>query len=93
MCVKINQGAEVSHKKDVHHKNGTTKKLQTFGAAKHFMTRNSEGGYGSKIYTYIQSEYIVNITKMGFLETRVLAYGIMAPFIVPDFIDDYAIEV
>ena len=30
---------------------------------------------------------------MGFLETRVLAYGIMAPFIVPELIDEYAIEV
>ena len=25
VCVKINQGAEVSHRKDVHHKNDTTK--------------------------------------------------------------------
>ena len=43
VCVKIKQRAEGSHNIDIRHKNATTKLLHNFGAAKHFVPRNSEG--------------------------------------------------
>ena len=66
--------------------NYTAKILQTFGAAKHFVPSNSEGESESKSYTDIQSEYVVNLTKMKFLEVRVIAYDMMSPFIITDFL-------
>ena len=54
VCVKSKRGAEGSCEGDVHHKNATTKVAQNFGAAKHFVRRNSEGESESKIYTDIQ---------------------------------------
>ena len=30
---------------------------------------------------------------MKFLEARMLAYDMIAPFIVPDFLDEYSLEV
>ena len=48
VCVKSKQGSEGSREKYVHHKNATTKLSQTFGAAKQFFPRNSEGDSESK---------------------------------------------
>ena len=58
-----------------------------------FTPRNSEVESESKSYTYIQSNYVGDIIKMKFLETRVIVYDTMAPFIVPSLLNEYAFEV
>ena len=47
------------------------------------MPSNSKGESESKSNTDIQSEYIVNLTKMKILEAKVIVYGVVAPLIVP----------
>ena len=56
------------------------------------MTRNLEVESESNRYIDIQPEYVGNITRIKLLETRVLDYDMMAPFIVPDLVDEYALE-
>ena len=85
--MKSKQGAEVSRKQYVHHKNTTATLLQTFGVENHFVPRNLEVDSESNHYTNIQSEYVGNMTKTKFLEARVLAYDMTAPFIVPVFLN------
>ena len=85
--MKSKQGAEVSRKQYVHHKNTTATLLQTFGVENHFVPRNLEVDSESNHYTDIQSEYVGNMTKTKFLEARVLAYDMTAPFIVPVFLN------
>ena len=67
--------------------------MKNFGAANQFVPSNPKGEYESNRYTGLQYEYFWNIFKMKVLETRVLAYDIMTPFIVPDLVDEYALEV
>ena len=57
------------------------------------MPKNLEGESQSKVYTYIQSEYVGNINNIKLLKARVLAYDMMAPFIIPYLLDEYAPEV
>ena len=66
--------------------------MQTFGAANQFVTRNLEVESESNRYIDIQPEYVGNITRIKLLETRVLDYDMMAPFIAPDLVDEYALE-
>ena len=93
VCVKSNRGAEGSRNQYLHHKNATTKLSQTFGAVNHFVQRNSEGESESKNYTDIQSENVGNLTNMKFLEARVIAYYMMALYIVLNLPGGYYLEV
>ena len=91
--MKSKQEVEGSLQQDVHHKNATDTLSQTFGAAQHLIPRNLEGDSESNSYTAIQSECFRKFTNMKLLEARVLAYDIMAPFIIPDLLYEYAFEV
>ena len=91
--MKGKQGAEGSCAIDVYHKNATTKLFQTFGTTKHFAPRYSEVYSDSKSYIDTQSEYVGNLSKMKFVEARVLDYDMIKTFIVPDLIDEYTLEV
>ena len=68
VCVKFKVGAEGYCERYFRHKNDTATLSQTFDDANNFVPRNSEGESKSNRYTYIQSEYVVNITKMKLLE-------------------------
>ena len=91
--MKSKQISEGSLEIYVHHKKSTTKLLQNFGDAKRFVPGNSEGDSEYKSYTYIQSEYVGNLTMTKLLETRVIYYDIMAPFIIPYLLCEYTLEV
>ena len=89
VCLKSKRGLEGSRERDVHHSNATRALAQTFGAAKHFVPKNSEGESESTKYADIQSEYVGNLSKIKLLESRVIAYDMMAPFVVPKLMDAY----
>ena len=55
VCVKKKYAPKGPRECDIHHTKATKALSQTFGVAKHFVTKNSEGGYKSNKYTEIQS--------------------------------------
>ena len=65
VCLKNKWGLEGSRERDVHHSNATRALAQTFGAAKHFVPKNSEGESESTKYADIQSEYVGNLVKIN----------------------------
>ena len=81
--MKNKRAPEGSCERDVHHSNATSALAQTFGASKHFVPKNSEGESESTKYANIQSKYVGNLSKIKLLESRVIAYDMMAPFVVP----------
>ena len=53
VCPKSKRGPEGSRERDVHHKNATYALSSLFGAAKHFIPKNSEGESESTKYSDI----------------------------------------
>ena len=90
VCDKSKRGPEGSRERDIHHKNATYALSQVFGAAAHFIPKNSEGESESTKYSDIQSEYVGNLTKVKLLEARVMGYDMLAPFIIPKLVDSRA---
>ena len=52
-----------------------------------------EGDYDSKKYVDIQSEYVVNPTKLVFLEDRVNEYDTKATLMIPTLVGKITISV
>ena len=50
--------------------------------------RTWRGGSDSTKYTNIQSEYAGNLTKIKFLEARIMDYDMRDPFIIPTLVDE-----
>ena len=92
-CVKNKRAPKISREREIHHVNTTKALSQTFGAAKHFIPKNSEGDSKSTKYTRIKSEYVGNLAKIKLLGARIMTYYMRDPFIIPTMEDDYAIEV
>ena len=85
MCLKSKRGPEGSRERDVHHKNAIHALSTLFGAAKHFIPKNSEGESESTKYSDIQSEYIGNLTKVKLLEARVMGCTTSRSYSQQDF--------
>jgi hypothetical protein len=64
----------------------------TFLLAKHFHAKNAEGE-ASNIYANLQSEYAGNLAKIKTLKRRMDAWDMISPFVIPDFVDPYALSV
>ena len=67
--------------------------MHTFGAAKHFVRNNLEGGSESTKYTNIKYKYIGKLAKIKLLEAPIMAYDMRYPFIIPTLVDEYAVVV
>ena len=68
----------------------STKALsQTSGAVKNFFPKNLEGASGSTKYTDVKYEYVGNLAKIKLLETRIMAYNMRDPFVIPTLVDKY----
>jgi hypothetical protein len=90
VCLKSKRGPERSRERDVHHKNVTYALSSLFGAAKHFIPKNSEGESEPTKYSDIQSEYVGNLANVKLLEARVMSYDMIAPFMIPKLINSEA---
>jgi len=75
------------------HQEATTKALiYPFASAKHFRAKNAERGASNK-YANLQSKYAGNLAKIKTLKRRMDARDMICPFVIPDFIDPYALSV
>ena len=86
MCVKNKRGPGGISQRDIHHAKSTKALSQTFGAANHFVPKNSEGESKSTKSTDIKSEYVGNLAKIKLLEARIMAYDMRDPFIIPTLV-------
>ena len=92
-CVKNKRVPKSSREREIHHVNTTKALSQTFGAAKHFIPKNSEGDSKSTKYTRIKSEYVGNLAKIKLLEAGIMAYDTKDPFIIPTLLDEFTVAV
>jgi hypothetical protein len=60
--------------------------------AKHFHAKNAEGEASNK-YANLQSKYAGNLAKIKTLKQRMDAWDIISPFVIPNFVDPYALSV
>jgi hypothetical protein len=60
--------------------------------AKHFHAKNAEGEASNK-YANLQSEYAGNLAKIKTLKQCMDAWDMISPFVIPDFVDPYALSV
>jgi hypothetical protein len=60
--------------------------------AKHFHTKNAEGEASNK-YANLQSKYAGTLAKIKTIKRRMDAWDMIVPFVIPDFIDPYALSV
>jgi hypothetical protein len=75
------------------HQEAATKAIPyPFALAKHFHAKNAEGEASNK-YANLQSEYAGNLAKIKTVKRRMDAWDMISPFVVPDFIDPYALSV
>ena len=93
ICAQGKRENEGSCQSENHHKNETAPLSQKFDAAKPWEATNMEGDYDSKKYVDIQSEYVVNPTKLVFLEDRVNEYDTKATLMVPTLVGKITISV
>ncbi len=66
--------------------------LTPFASAKHFHAKNAEGEASNK-YANLQSKYTGNLAKIKTLKRRMDAWDMISPFVIPDFVDPYALSV
>ena len=89
VCAKNKRWPKGSRERKIHHANATKTLSQTFGAAKHFISKNLEGESESTNYNDIKSEYVGNLAKIKLLDDRIMAYDMRDPFIIPTLVDEY----
>ena len=87
MCAKSKHGPEGSRERNICYCNATKALSHNFGAAKHFIPKNSEGEYESTKYTNIKSEYVGKLDKIKLLEARIMAYNMRDPFVILKLVD------
>jgi hypothetical protein len=63
-----------------------------FALAKHFHAKNAEGEASNKSAN-LHSEYAGNLAKIKTLKQCMGAWDMTSPFVIPDYIDPYAISV
>ena len=63
-----------------------------FALAKHFHAKNAEGEASNK-YANLQSKYAGNLAKIKTLKWHMDAWDMISPFVIPDFVDPYALSV
>ena len=83
VCVKNKHGLGCSREHNIHHASATKGQLHTFGSEKHFSPKNLERESDSTKYTDIQSEYVGKLAKIKLLDTRIMAYNMRYPFLIP----------
>ncbi len=60
----------------------------SFGAAKHFHTKNADGELSYK-YKDIQSKFVDNLDKLTLFQQHLEAFDMLEPFLIPVLIDLY----
>ncbi len=63
-----------------------------FALAKHFHAKYAEGEASNK-YANLQSKYAGNFAKIKTLKWRMDAWDMISPFVIPEFIDPFALLV
>jgi hypothetical protein len=92
ICPKHARGAHGS-RDYAHHQEAATKAIPyPFALAKHFHAKNAEGEASNK-YASLQSKYAGNLAKIKTLKQRMDAWDMISPFVIPDFVDPYALSV
>jgi hypothetical protein len=92
ICPKHARGAHGSHDYARHQEAATKALPYPFASAKHFHAKNAEGEASNK-YANLQSEYAENLAKIKTLKRRMDTWDMISPFVIPDFIDPYALSV
>jgi hypothetical protein len=57
-----------------------------------FMPKNAEGEASNKYYANLQSEYAGNLAKIKTLKWRMDAWDMISPFVIPEFVDPFALS-
>ena len=92
ICPKHARGAHGSRDYARHQEAATKAIPYPFASAKHFHAKNADGEASNK-YANLQSEYAGNLAKIKTLKRRMDAWDMISPFVIPDFIDPYALSV
>ena len=92
ICPKHAHGAHGSRDYACHQEAATKALPYPFALAKHFHTKNAEGEASNK-YANLQSKYAGNLAKIKTIKRRMDAWDMISPFVIPDFIDPYALSV
>jgi hypothetical protein len=92
ICPKHARGAHGS-RDYARHQEAASKALPfPFALAKHFHAKNAEGEASNK-YANLQSKYAGNLAKMKTLKRRMDAWVMISPFVIPEFVDPFALSV
>jgi len=92
ICPKHARGAHGS-RDYAHHQEAANKAIPyPFASAKHFHARNAEGEASNK-YANLQSKYAGNLAKIKTFKQCMDAWDMISPFVIPDFVDPYALSV
>jgi hypothetical protein len=92
ICPKHACGAHGSRDYARHQEAATKALPYPFASAKHFHAKNAEGEASNK-YANLQSKYAGNLAKIKTLRWRMDAWDMISPFVIPDFVDPYALSV
>ena len=92
ICPKHARGAHGSRDYARHQEAATNAIPYPFASAKYFHAKNAEGEASNK-YANLQSEYAGNLAKIKTLKRRMDAWDMISPFVIPDFLDPYALSV
>jgi len=92
ICPKHACGAHGSRDYARHQEAATKALPYPFALAKHFHAKNAKGEASNK-YANLQSEYAGNLAKIKTLKRRMDAWDMISPFVIPDFVDPYALSV
>jgi hypothetical protein len=92
ICPKHARGAHGSRDYARHQEAATKAIPYPFASAKHFHAKNAEGE-ASNMYANLQSKYAGNLAKFKTLKRRMDAWDMISPFVIPDFVDSYALSV
>jgi hypothetical protein len=92
ICPKHACGAHGSRDYARHQEAATKALPYPFASTKHVHAKNAEGEASNK-YANLQSEYAENLAKTKTLKQRMDAWDMTSPFVIPNYIDPYAISV
>jgi hypothetical protein len=92
ICPKHARGAHGSRDYARHQEAATKAIPYPFASAKHFHAKNAEGEASNK-YANLQSEYAGDLAKIKTLKRRMDAWDMISPFVIPGFVDPYALSV
>ncbi len=92
ICPKNKRGVQGSRDYSRHHEAATNALPKLFGTAKHYPTKNADGGLSYK-YKDIQSEYVGNLDKLKLFRKCMEAFDMLDPFLIPIWTNSMAISI